>query len=131
MDPSKMHIVKPIIAPAELSTPVAAGLDEAVPDPAAALVLEPLELPLETVELLPEVPVLPGKDADEVLLDEIPSPPLVVFTTAGQVKLNEGVVDRSDVMANLASLAGFESRRLYHQTLVLPNNWHPTVSQYF
>lgn len=127
-----MHMVNPIIAPAELATPVATGDEAAVPDPAAVEVREPPAVPVVTLELLPleEVPVLPGNDADEVLLEEIPSPPLVDLTTAGQVKLNDGVVDRSDVMANLASLAGLESLRLYHQTLVLPNNWHPTVCQY-
>ncbi|KAE9980563.1 hypothetical protein EG327_006530 [Venturia inaequalis] len=134
MDPSKIHMVNPIIAPAELATPVTTGDEGDVPDPAAPEVRAPAELPVVT---LPdddeEVPVLPGKVAVEVLFDleEIPSPPFVVLTTAGQVRLKDGVVDRSDVIANLASLAGLESRRLYHQTLVLPNSWHPTVCQYF
>lgn len=132
IDPSKAHMVKPIMAPAELATPVTTGDDAADPDPTVPEVLEPPEVPVVTLELplADEVPVLPGKVAVEVLLEDIPSPPLVVLTTAGQVKLNDGVVDRSDVMANLASLAGLESLRLYHQTLVLPNNWHPTVCQY-
>jgi hypothetical protein len=39
-----------------------------------------------------------------------------------EVRLNNGVVDRSLVMANLSSLAGFESRKLYHQTFTLPEN---------
>ena len=112
-----MHIVKPKIALAsrtELAALAALVVVEA--DPTAPVVLEP--------------PVLPGEEADDVLF-EMPSPPVVVvvFTTAGHVKLNSGVVDRLDVIANLASLAGFESLKLYHQTLVFPNNWHPTVSQ--
>jgi hypothetical protein len=118
-DPSKMHIVKPKIALAsrtELAALAALVVVEA--DPVAPLVLD--------------APVLPGEEAEEEAEDvllEMPSPPVVVWTTAGQVKLNNGVVDRLDVMANLASLAGLESLKLYHQTLVLPNNEHPTVSQ--
>ncbi|QDS76092.1 hypothetical protein FKW77_006206 [Venturia effusa] len=79
MDPSRMHMVIPIMAPAELATPVATGDAVAEPEPAAALVLEPPELPTVTFELPLEVPVLPGKVAEEVPLDLIPSPPLLVF----------------------------------------------------
>lgn len=123
-------MVKPIIAPPELATPVAAAVGAAVPDPDALVVFEPLEPPLDIPVLLPVLLlVLLEGDADEVLFDEIPSPPEVLLTTAGQVKLNKGVVESPDVMANLASLSGLESLKLYHQTLVFPKSWHPTVSQ--
>jgi hypothetical protein len=84
MDPSKMHMVRaktPLASRTELATPVAALVEDAA-EPDAPVVLDPVVLPEP-----PEVPVLPGVEAEEVLL-EVPSPPVVVdLTTAGQVKL--------------------------------------------
>lgn len=48
--------------------------------------------------------------------------------SAGQVRLNAGVVDKSFVIANFCLFAGLESRRVYHQTFVLPNNVQPMPS---
>jgi len=95
---------------------------EGDPDPDVPCVGEVPELPV-----LPAVmDVLPG--VAELVLLEMPSPPLDL-DTAGHVKLNRGDVERFDVMANLASLAGLESLKLYHQTLVFPKIEHPTSSQ--
>jgi hypothetical protein len=113
IDPSKMHMVKPRAALASRTELAALAALVVVDDPAAPLVCEPPDPGVPPCWLLPEdVPFV------------MPSPPVVVvdFTTAGQVRLNNGVVDNCDVIANLASLSGLESLRLYHHTLVLPNN---------
>ena len=49
--------------------------------------------------------------------------------TAGQVRLNLGVVERLSVIAKRAVLAGLLSRRMYHQVLILPKSVQPTSSQ--
>jgi hypothetical protein len=124
-EPSKTQKVRPNTAPVSRTALAALAfvlvLVLVLVDEAPAFVVEaaPLLLPVAT-------PVLPG--LAEVVPFVMPSPP-DDFETAGQVKLNSGVVERFDVIWNLASLAGFESLRLYHQTLVLPKIEHPTSSQ--
>jgi hypothetical protein len=57
-------------------------------------------------------------------------PPAMVLAgapvLAGHVKSNNGVVDKSFVIANLALLSGFESRRLYQYVGTFPNEVQPT-----
>ncbi len=92
---------------------------------------------VELPEPLPELPVLPVPPVLPVLpppeLPELPEPLPVVFvdlTTAGQVRLKVGVVDRLWVMANLALLSGLESRRLYQKVgTLLKRRPHPMSSQ--
>jgi len=137
-DPSKTQSVKPNTALTSRIEEAALVVDLApvavVDDVAVPLVFPDApaaELPVlpEVPELFVERPVLPGV-AEEDVPFTIPSPPVVVDAdTAGHVRLKYGVVERLFVMANLAALTGFESRKLYHQTLVLPKMEHPTWSQ--
>jgi len=104
-----------------------------LPDPLAAPPDEALGLSEEEVvpSLLVELPL------DEVLL---PLPVLLLLLPAdvlgssfpaGQDKLKRALVDRLSVMANLTSLAGLASRRVYQKTFFLPKMAQPTSCQYF
>src|SRR3569833_2120485 len=83
-------------------------------------------------EPVPEPEPDPDPEPDPLVPLELPLPDDEgVEKVVGQVRLKDGVVERLFVMANLALLAGLESRRLYQKVGVLPNSFRqPISSQY-